>query len=144
MSIPRSAPPVPDPPPAARFERLSKIRLCLDLCDDDETDDDYCQITAEVIVVQESQTTAEVVHVDESQAQITEDSDVEEVMGLWFPADMLACHLEDVSVFRYTPWPRRLKRPELVAKPDAEASGSGGVHGCGGCALCLLGCQRRH
>ena len=129
MSIPRSAPFVP--PPAARFERLSKIRLCFDLCDDDdETDDDYCQITAEVInIVVESQTTAEVVHVDESQARITEDSDVEEVMGLWFLADMLACHLEDVSVFRYTPWPRPLKRLELVAKPDAEVSGSGGVHG---------------
>ena len=128
MSIPRSAPFVP--PPAARFERLSKIRLCFDLCDDDdETDDDYCQITAEVInIVDESQTTAEVVHVYDD-SQITEDSDVEEVMCLWFPADMLACHLEDVSVLRYTPWPRRLKRPELVAKPDAEVSGSGGVHG---------------
>ena len=101
MSIPRSAPFVP--PPAARFERLSKIRLCFDLCDDDdETDDDYCQITAEVInIVVESQTTAEVVHVDESQARITEDSDVEEVMGLWFPADMLDCPLEGVSVCPY-------------------------------------------
>ena len=127
MSIPRSAPFVP--PPAARFERLSKIRLCFDLCDDDETDDDYCQITAEVInIVDESPTAAEVVHV-EGDSQITEDSDVEEVMGLWFLADMLACHLEDVSVFRYTPWPRPLKRPELVAKPDGQASGSGGVHG---------------
>ena len=104
--------------------------MCFDSCDDDETDDDYCQITAEVInIVDESQTTAEVVHVGESQAQITEDSDVEEVMGLWFLSDMLACHLEDVSVFRYTPWPRLLKRPELVAKPDAEVSGSGGIHG---------------
>ena len=128
MSIPRSAPFVSLP--AARFEQLSNIRLCFDLCDDDETDDDYCQITAEVInIVDESQTTAEVVHVDESQARITEDSEVEEVMGLWFLADMLACHLEDVSVFRYTPWPRPSKHPELVAKPDDEVSGSGGVHG---------------
>ena len=81
MSIPRSAPFVSLP--AARFEQLSNIRLCFDLCDDDdETDDDYCQITAEVInIVDESQTTAEVVHV-EGDSQITDDSDVEEVMGL--------------------------------------------------------------